>query len=276
MIIRRGNPEFLEPAEAPPWSETGIANALAIQTFERNAIVMVPNCIWTGYECDLLVVNRGLKIIDVEVKISRADLKKDSKKSKWWRHYTSLGPGMGYEHHRPPLPAEWPNKVWKHYYAVPAEIWDEKLLEFLPSPASGVIALQYQSWLGHPPQLVASVVRKATPCKDCTPLTPQQAIDIKHARGRRSRRDGAEAETAEKRAPIEHGASPTGRVVRPAAPGAVLPRSVPSPCGGAGRRWWCLTTVESRPSRRRIGARRGRTVERNSTRAACRRRSNAD
>ncbi|KAG1254471.1 hypothetical protein G6F68_010834 [Rhizopus microsporus] len=36
---------------------------------------------------------------------------------------------------------EWPRQVWKHYYALPAEIWTDELLDCLGSPASGVLLL---------------------------------------------------------------------------------------------------------------------------------------
>ena len=66
----------------PAWSEQLIARTLARQTFEKKNLVIVPNCNWTGNECDLLVVTPDLRIIDVEVKISRSDLKADTKKNK--------------------------------------------------------------------------------------------------------------------------------------------------------------------------------------------------
>jgi hypothetical protein len=85
----------LSGVEAPtrpvqPWSERLIARAIALQTFKRRYLMAVPNCNWTGHECDLLVVTDNLRIIDVEVKISRADLKADAKKEKWW-HRKLLG-----------------------------------------------------------------------------------------------------------------------------------------------------------------------------------------
>lgn len=81
------------------WSESNIARALALQVFARKYLVMVPNCNWTGYECDLLAVAPDLRIVDIEVKISRADLKADAKKDKWWHREFK---GKGVRKHRAP------------------------------------------------------------------------------------------------------------------------------------------------------------------------------
>ena len=66
------------------WSERLIARELAVGLFARR-LVVVDNCIWTGHECDLLCVTTDLRIVDVEIKISRSDLKADAKKDKWFR-----------------------------------------------------------------------------------------------------------------------------------------------------------------------------------------------
>lgn len=184
-IVRRTPPT--DPGDKPAWSEHKIASALALQTFQRKAVVITPNCNWTGYECDLLVVEQRLRIIDVEIKISRADLKADAKKDKWWqRQFAGYEPeqrtyskdGRLQTIHRKAIynstAREWPVKVWKHYYALPADIWDDSLIDCLPSPHSGVIALH---WM-HSENIRAEVVRRATPNKQATVLTPAQAVNI--------------------------------------------------------------------------------------------------
>lgn len=119
------------------WSEARIGSALARQTF-KNGLCVVPNCTWTGHECDLLVVTEKLMLVDVEIKISRADLKADAKKDKWWRRTAS----WGIDEARPaPVHRDWPPKVWKHYYALPRYLWKDDLLETLASTASGIILL---------------------------------------------------------------------------------------------------------------------------------------
>lgn len=155
------------------WTEGIIARAVALQTLARKCVVLVDNCNWTGHECDVLAVTTDLRIIDVEVKISRADLKADAKKEKWWhRRFNSPwreGPPA------PDQPLAHPPKVWKHYYAMPADIWKPELLDCLPSTRSGVILLHEQR---HGAIAVADVVRRATPNKDAQRITAEDVIDI--------------------------------------------------------------------------------------------------
>lgn len=166
------------------WSERSIARAIALQTLARKCIVLVDNCNWTGHECDVLGVTTDLRIIDVEVKISRADLKADAKKDKWWKRLGWLEandaglikPGERWDPWAHAKPREWPPKVWKHYYALPREIWNESLLASLPSSRSGVLLLE-QTGSHHIPIRV-ECARRSTPNKDATKLTPEQAIDI--------------------------------------------------------------------------------------------------
>lgn len=157
------------------WTEYTIARAISRQTLARRCLVLVDNCNWTGHECDVLGVTMDLRIIDVEVKISRADLKADAKKDKWWHRV-----GYGWDQDRPePVALAHPPKVWKHYYAMPKEIWKPELLECLPSPNSGVLLLrpgnQKNAW---EPSVVVTCERRAVPAKDCYRLKPEQALDI--------------------------------------------------------------------------------------------------
>ena len=127
-------------------------------------------------------VTHDLRVIDVEVKISRADFKADAKKDKWWRRpenwhfhdgtsrYASMrldGPPA------PNLPREWPKKVWKHYFAMPEEIWTPDLVQYLPSQHCGVLLCRD---LGH--YVGVSSVRRATPNRDADKVTPAQVLDI--------------------------------------------------------------------------------------------------
>ncbi|EGK71925.1 hypothetical protein METUNv1_01703 [Methyloversatilis universalis FAM5] len=163
------------------WSEHSIARAIALQTLARKCVVLVDNCGWTGHECDVLGVTTDLRIIDVEVKISRADLKADAKKDKWWhRQYGAWIPGQRRQEVTTTA-RQHPPKVWKHYYAMPADIWKPDLLDCLPSKASGVLLLSYgkdYTDLHHRPHVIVECIRRATPNKDATRLTPSQAIDI--------------------------------------------------------------------------------------------------
>ena len=171
------------------WTERSITRAIALQTLARKCVVLVDNCSWTGHECDVLAVTNDLRIIDVEVKISRADLKVDAKKEKWWdRKFLGYGPrqeehdanGRLFAVRQPSLYDEkkraHPPKVWKHYYALPADIWKPELLEFLPSPASGVLLLSQQKGASMP--VVVRVERRATPSRDAERIKPEHVMDI--------------------------------------------------------------------------------------------------
>ena len=151
------------------WNERTIGRALQHQVFNRSVCV-VDNCIWTGFEADLLIVEPKLRIIDVEIKVSRADLKADFHKDKW----IEFGP-LQFNQSREMLPRKlWPRQVWKHYYAVPQDVWNDDLLPFLGSPNSGVLLLR-ESKDG------AARIRchkRTKPNKDARKLTPAEVMDI--------------------------------------------------------------------------------------------------
>ena len=151
------------------WTESVIARAISRQTLARKCVVLLDNCSWTGHECDVLAVTTDLRIIDVEVKISRADLKADAKKDKWWQRQSWGQPG-------PPKLNSHPRKVWKHYYAMPKEIWKPELLDCLPSPASGVLLLREPAY----PDGIVTVTceRRAMPAKDAYRLKPEEVMDV--------------------------------------------------------------------------------------------------
>jgi hypothetical protein len=167
------------------WSEMSISRALALQFFNRKYLMVVPNCNWTGSECDLLCITENLRVIDVEIKISRADLKADAKKYKWWEsrllgygeEVVKEREGRIVSRFRPALyektAKQWPRKVWKHYYALPKEIWTPELFDALSSKASGVLLLT--DWDG---VIGIESVRRATPCKDAEKISPAAAVDI--------------------------------------------------------------------------------------------------
>ncbi len=162
---------------AQAWNANLIARALARQTFQSKHLVLVPECGWTGHECDLLVVTTNLRVIDVEIKISRADLRRDAGKDKWFHSWDFAldGPWTPKSEGKR-RPREWPCKVWKHYLAVPKEIWDDGLFEALPSPASGVLLLDRRGESGR--WLVIQCQRRATPNRDAKKISPEDAVDI--------------------------------------------------------------------------------------------------
>lgn len=164
------------PQEAPEWTEAKIAGLLARQLFSGRSVLVVPCCSWAGHEADLLVVHPSLRLVDVEIKVSRADFRADAKKDKWWhtRPWSRrLWAGAEQEEREPRL---WPDKVWKHYYAVPAEIWDDSMLTQAASPKSGILLLQDPDRGHREPWL--RVKRNARPSKDAQPIGAADAVDI--------------------------------------------------------------------------------------------------
>ncbi len=157
------------------WNERVIATAIGRQTLARKCVVLVNNCNWTGHECDVLAVTTDLRVIDVEVKISRADLKADAGKDKWWDRSFSYRPWAG-ETRPAAVAKDWPRRVWKHYYAMPADIWDDALLAVLPSAKSGVLLMHWQGRDGRYP--AATCRRRAQPNKDAYRLKPEEVMDI--------------------------------------------------------------------------------------------------
>lgn len=157
-----------------------ICSALSRQTFSRRCVLLVDRCTWTGYECDVLGVTVDLRVIDVEVKISRADLKADAAKTKWWHRqlagYENAQAG-GMDVRRPVYhdqPRAWPPRVWKHYYALPADVWTAAAVDWLPSANSGVLLLSR----GRHGGVVVRCQRRARPNPGASRLTPHQVVDI--------------------------------------------------------------------------------------------------
>lgn len=154
----------------PQYTESRIAAALARNTF-AGSLVVVDNCYGIGSECDLLVVTRNLMAVDVEIKISVADLKRDRDKDKWIDR-------RGYSHStRHPLesvPRPWPRGAHKHYYVIPDPIWRDDLLEHC-QPKSGVIKVKISDD-GGLRSLV--VMRRVQANPEAKALTHAQVLDI--------------------------------------------------------------------------------------------------
>lgn len=155
------------------WTEREIGRKLYTHVFARKNFICVPNSHLPGNECDLLVVRPDLRLIDVEIKISRADLKADMHKEKWlkpwdfeahcWRR-----PGEGDTRER----VDHPPNIWKHYYAMPQQIWGDSLFEWIPA-TSGVMVIQddYST-----PKIY--VVRKPKPNKAAQPIGHDDLIKL--------------------------------------------------------------------------------------------------
>ncbi len=161
------------------WTEGNITRAIATQVLQNRCLLLLNNCMWTGHECDVLGVTMDMRIIDIEVKISRADFKADAKKEKWWHrpnNFPFTGASGGWARPGPPAPDSrrmWPPRVWKHYMACPKEIWKPELLLHLPSKMSGVILLEERGGI-----VRADVKHRATPNRQADRLEPADVLDI--------------------------------------------------------------------------------------------------
>lgn len=151
-----------------------LAGCLARTTF-KDALVVVDRCTWTPDECDLLVVDKSLRVVDVEIKISRADLKRERNKSKWYHRAPIVYRRRG-EPPPPPTPIAWPVRVWKHYFAMPADLWKDELMACLPSSMSGVLLVTHNR-MG-PRNWSVQCKRRAKPCRSAQPLGAGDAIAI--------------------------------------------------------------------------------------------------
>lgn len=147
-----------------------ICAVLARKTF-AGALCVVDRCSRLGSECDLLVVTTNLRAIDVEVKISRADLKADRLKDKWFdfgRQWDAATRSWL------KTPRDWPANVWKHYYAIAAPIWRDDLLAHC-QPKSGVLTVKLDpdgSLRG------ICVKRRCTANRASVPLKHEVVVDI--------------------------------------------------------------------------------------------------
>lgn len=154
------------------WSETSIQRALAFGFFKRRYLA-VPNCSWPGSECDMLIVTENLRIIDMEIKISRADLRADAKKIKWVDRLGAPTNGMPWQGQSFDVPRIHPKNVWKHYYCMPQEIWTDELFDALPSPASGVLLIREREGVFR-----INCLRAAKPNRKAEAIPAADAIDI--------------------------------------------------------------------------------------------------
>lgn len=151
------------------WTERELAKSLHLHVFDGKHLVVCPNCNFTGHECDLLVVRHDLRLVDVEIKISRADLKADRHKEKWLKPIEWIDWKLG---NKPREPRPYPAKIWKHYYAVPKEIWKDELYADI-QPISGVLLIKD---FGERPFL--SIQRQAKPNKDAVPIDARDLCKI--------------------------------------------------------------------------------------------------
>ena len=163
------------------WTEQNIGYALSTKFLNNQHLITIPNCLFTGYECDLLCVTNQLRIIDFEIKISKSDFYADAKKGKWWECtflQNNLVDGkiekaQEFKHR------EHPQKVWKHYYVMPKDIWDDSMFDRMGSESCGVLLLIVDDH----GEVNIEQIRKAKPAKDFTTLNDKQLFTIARLAG---------------------------------------------------------------------------------------------
>lgn len=151
------------------YSEFAIARHLAREKFS-GMLMVGDNTYHLGDEADLLIVNhRNLHYIDVEIKISRADLRADRQKDKW-----RVLARSGWNRPGESEFLEWPPKVWKHYFCVAEPVWSDDLLEHV-GPRSGVFTIRIDDdgrYGG------ITVRRKCTANPAAKPATPEEIVKL--------------------------------------------------------------------------------------------------
>lgn len=154
------------------WSERQIGRALYAHVFARRCLICIPNCSYPGSECDLLVVRKDLRMVDVEIKISRSDLKADRLKNKWFKEWDFAAHGWRRPRPEEREPIAHPKNIWKHYYALPRDIWHEDLYADI-QPTSGVIVIDDGFQKPH-----LEIIRHAKPNKSAEQIVKDDLISL--------------------------------------------------------------------------------------------------
>lgn len=128
---------------------TRVAEAVVATMFPIPRNLCVANVSWSllPYEADLLVLTQSGYLIEVEVKVSLADLKRDADKAKW----------------RYPAFTE---KVSKFYYAMPDYLWNKQAAKDAIRPGAGVLVVTRDAAGYRADEVVPAVrtcARKLTP-----------------------------------------------------------------------------------------------------------------
>lgn len=152
------------------WTAREITRSLYLQAFDAKHLIWVPNCYYPGSECDILVVRADLRLMEVEIKISRADLKIDADKDKWIGRRPTTWPRG--EPRPPGEPLTHPRRIWKHYYALPRSIWTDELEKCI-QPTSGVILIGESS-----DRPVSRIHRQAKPSKNADKISLEDLCQI--------------------------------------------------------------------------------------------------
>ncbi len=125
----------------PPRITTPEMEVALSSYFDYRMNLIVPNVHWgmNMHECDLLMVSKAGYCTEIEIKVTRADLKKDAEK----RH------------------GHWSNRIKYLYFAIPTYL--ESCIEFVPERA-GIVTVRPdtdpEDWTPR-----CRIIRKPTPNK---------------------------------------------------------------------------------------------------------------
>ena len=115
--------------------------------------IIVPNISWgmNIHECDLLIVRKSGYAVEVEIKISRADLKKDLEK----RHHHS------------------DSRIRDFYFAIPEYLQDS--ISFIPEHAGIITLKRNYNWHGI---IECKTIRNAKVNTHCQKFTTEEISNI--------------------------------------------------------------------------------------------------
>jgi hypothetical protein len=166
MAKRVKSAEF---AWALKWTEARVARTIIHSKLFGRQLVIVPNTNWAGHESDLLAVDpRNLKLVEIEIKVSLADLRADADKEKWWTHSDIFATRDARV-----APREHLERIWKHYYAVPNALLGPafvKAVDRIPR-TSGILALSSGAQY-------ARVLKRCVPNRKAEPITEKECVDL--------------------------------------------------------------------------------------------------
>lgn len=151
------------------WTEQKIAKLISRDFYQDKHIMFIPNCHWAGYEADVLCLNKNMKLIEFEIKTSRADFKADKKKSKWIEWYFCKTAKKTLTR-----PASHPRNIWKHYYLIPKSICYDGMENDMASPASGILQLNDDEF----DNLRVACSKQAQPNKDARVVSQSDLFSL--------------------------------------------------------------------------------------------------
>jgi len=121
--------------------------------------IIVPNISWglSGlHECDLFVVKRSGVAVEIEIKISKADLLKDFEK----------------KHNHVDIQ----HRITEFYYAFPVNIY-ERVKHLIPENAGVIVCERYLNY-NKTEKISVSIIKKATKIKGSRKLTVEEQFKV--------------------------------------------------------------------------------------------------